>query len=99
MARRERGNHLRYPGLGLCPFVLDTRGAWGKEARAFVASVTVDMEPTTRAHAVKTCRQSVSTALQLAVADQLLSSAQGVVRAGPAARPGAAPATARSARG
>ena len=29
LQRREREKHRRYPGKGLFPFVLDTRGRWG----------------------------------------------------------------------
>ena len=37
--RREKTKHGRYPGPGLAPFVLDTRGRWGHEAVAWLRAV------------------------------------------------------------
>ena len=37
--RRERKKHLRYPGRGLFPFVLDVRGRWGREAHVLVQAM------------------------------------------------------------
>ena len=76
--RREKAKHSRYPGPGLYPFVLDTRGKWGREAQAMVQALTIDMDPEERKKAVRSCRYMVARALQLSVADQLLSSAQSV---------------------
>ena len=38
--RRGRRKHIRYPGRGLHPFVVDIRGKWGKEAHAFVQALS-----------------------------------------------------------
>ena len=39
LERREKRNHMRYPGIGLYPFVLDVRGRWGRETHAFVQTM------------------------------------------------------------
>lgn len=76
--RREKAKHTRYPVPGLYPFVLDTRGKRVREAQALVQAVTVDMDPEERRKAVRSCRHMVARALQLSVADQLVSLAQNV---------------------
>ena len=63
--RREKSKHTRYPGLGLYPFVLDTRGKWGREAQAMVQALTIDMDPEERRKALQCCRYTVARALQL----------------------------------
>jgi hypothetical protein len=73
--RRERAKHLRYPGHGLTAFVLDTRGAWGQEARAFAARMVAALPQEERMQAVRELRVRVARALQSALADQLASAA------------------------
>ena len=75
IGRRERAKHTRYPGPALTAFVLDTRGAWGREARAFLHNMLRHMSEDTRGAARLRCRQLVSRALHSATADQMLSSA------------------------
>ena len=71
--RRERMKHLRYPGRGLYPFVLDIRGKWGKEAHALVQAMVGSLPKERRADAVRSCRRAVAVALQTGVANQIHS--------------------------
>ena len=73
LARRERTKHHRYPGPGLVPFVLDTRGRWGHEAMAWLRAVARTVPQDLRADAMARCRYKVSVALQRGVADQVWS--------------------------
>ena len=71
--RRERKKHLRYPGRGLYPFVLDVRGKWGREAHAFVQAMVGSLPKDRRAEAVRSCRRAIAVALQTGVANQIHS--------------------------
>ena len=51
--RRERKKHLRYPGRGLFPFVLDVRGKWGREVHALVQAMVGSLPKEKRADAVR----------------------------------------------
>ena len=74
LARREKTKHNRYPGPGLVPFVLDTRGRWGQEATAWLRAVVRRVPQEVRAEAMAKCRYKVSVALQKrGVADQIWS--------------------------
>ena len=73
--RREHKKHTDYPGAGLYPFVVDTRGRWGKEAHAFIHLAVRSLEPADRTKAIHECKQMVSRALLSTTADQMLSSA------------------------
>ena len=75
LTRYERKKHTRYPGPQLIPFVLDVRGLWGREARAWVQSIVKQLPSEERAAATKDVRWRVSKALQTAVAEQCLRSA------------------------
>ena len=75
--RRERAKHQRYPGRGLYPFVLDVRGRWGREARALVQALVSVLPTEERPDAIRACRRAVSNALQIGVAEQLLTAASG----------------------
>ena len=72
--RRERAKHQRYPGPALTAFVMDTRGAWGREARAFLQNLLRYLPQDTHATARLRCRQLISRALHSVTADQMLSS-------------------------
>ena len=89
LARRERAKHNRYPGNGLYPFVLDARGRWGREADAFVRTILNMIPQEQHSRAIQRCRSLVSRALQMAVADALLSAsyAPGDANRGRAQRP------------
>ena len=71
--RRERSKHRRYPGAGLYPFVLDVRGRWGREAHAFVQTMTGSLPKAERAAAIRNCRRLISVALQNGIANQFHS--------------------------
>jgi len=73
LARREKAKHRRYPGPGLVPFVLDTRGRWGHEATAWLRAAVRCIPQEQRAEATAQCRYRVSVALQRGVADQVWS--------------------------
>ena len=73
LTRREATKHRRYPGPGLVPFVLDTRGKWGAEAQAWVFSVVRHKNGLEKAEALARCRLLVSMALQRGVAEQIIS--------------------------
>ena len=73
LARREATKHRKYPGPGLVPFVLDTRGKWGAEAQAWVFSVVRHMSGQEKAEALIRCRLLISMALQRGVAEQIIS--------------------------
>ena len=73
MGRGERKNHLRYPGRGLFPFVLDVREKWGREAHAFVESMVGGLPKERSADAIRKCRRAVAVALQTGVANQIHS--------------------------
>ena len=75
LERRERAKHTRYPGPGLFAFVLDVRGRWGKEAHSFCQAALAVLPREQRPDALARCRRLVSRALQMAVADQLLTAA------------------------
>ena len=65
--------HLRYPGRGLYPFVLDVRGKWGREAHALVQAMVGSLPKEKRADAVRSCRRAIAVALQTGVANQIHS--------------------------
>ena len=71
-ARRERQKHRRYPGRGMSPFVMDTRGRWGREAHAFVQTIAATLPHEQRAEAIRECRRWVAVPLQTAVAEQIM---------------------------
>ena len=71
LERRERRKHLRYPGRGLYPFVLDIRGKWGREAHAFVQAMVGGLAKEKRADAVRNRRRAVAVALQTGIANQI----------------------------
>ena len=71
LERRERRKHLRYPGRGLYPFVLDIRGRWGREAHAFVQAMVGGLPKEKRADAVRNCRRAIAVALQTGIANQI----------------------------
>ena len=71
--RRENTKHRRYPGHRLRPFVLDTHGRWGNEAASWLQHVTKGLHSDVRAAEIIRCKTMVSRALQLGVAEQLLS--------------------------
>ena len=71
--RRERKKHLRYPGRGLFPFVLDVRGKRGREAHALVQAMVGCLPKEKRADAVRSCRRAIAVALQTGVANQIHS--------------------------
>ena len=74
--RREQQKHKRYPGRGLVPFVLDTRGRWGREAHAFVNTIAATLPWEERADAIRDCKRRIAVALQTAVAEQIMSAAR-----------------------
>ena len=67
--RHERKKHRRYPGPALVPFVLDVRGAWGKEALAWVRNLQPQIRADDRRAATDKLKWQVAAALQSAVAD------------------------------
>ena len=71
--RRERRKHIRYPGRGLYPFVLDVRGKWGKEAHALVQAMVGGLPRDKRADAIRSCRRRIAVALQTGIANQIHS--------------------------
>ena len=73
LARREQVKHARYPGLGLIPFVLDTRDRRGMKAQSWLLNATRPLDAQERGEAMGHCRAVVSNALQHGVAEQLLS--------------------------
>ena len=81
-ARREKDKHDRYRGGHLVPFVLDPRGRWGQEAKAWVQHIMGQLPEEMRAAAGARVRWIVAQALQLGIGEQLLGSG----RAGPPPR-------------
>ena len=75
-ARREQQKHKWYPGRGMIPFVMDTRGRWGREAHAFVQTIAATLPHEQRAEAIRECRRRIAVALQTAVAEQIMSAAK-----------------------
>ena len=71
--RREAAKHHRYPGAGLVAYVLDNRGAPGKEAEAYMRAACAHLDPLDRADALAEGRRRVSVALQQAVAEQIMT--------------------------
>ena len=71
LERRERRKHIRYPGRGLYPFVLDIRGRWGREAHAFVQAMVGGLPKEKRADAIRHCRRAVAVAFQTGIANQI----------------------------
>ena len=71
--RRETSKHHRYPGAGLVAYVLDNRGAPGKEAEAYMRAACAHLDPLDRADALAEGRRRVSVALQQAVAEQIMT--------------------------
>ena len=69
--RREKRNHIRYPGRGLYPFVVDVRGKWGREAHALVQAMAGSLPREKRADAIITCRRIIAVALQTGIANQI----------------------------
>ena len=61
--RRERMKHLRYPGRGLYPFVVDVRGKWGREAHALAQAMVGSLPKDKQADAVRSCRRAIAVAL------------------------------------
>ena len=92
LQRREVAKHRRYPGPGLVPFVMDTRGRWGREAVAWVQSVTSCLPDAESHEAVRQCRLQLGRVLQLTVTDQILEA----VRPPPAGAHAATAAVART---
>jgi len=74
--RREKVKHVRYPGDGLFPFVVDTRGRWGSEAKAWAAAAVRHLPQEERSRQIRKLRVSVSLAVQHAVAEQILSASK-----------------------
>ena len=74
--RREKEKHVRYPGDGLFPFVVDTRGRWGSEAKAWAAAAVRNLPQEERSRQIRKLRVSVSLAVQHAVAEQILSASR-----------------------
>ena len=72
IVRHERKKHGRYPGPALVPFVLDVRGAWGKEAQAWLRDVTPQLHCEDKAGAVALLKWRIASTLQSAVADAAL---------------------------
>ena len=73
IARRERVKQRRYPGEGLVPFVLDTRGRWGEQATTWLLSASRHLDPVERTEAIGRARTMISRALQQGVAEQILA--------------------------
>ena len=69
--RREKRKHVRYPGRGLYPFVVDIRGKWGKEAHAFIKNIVGALPKDKRQEAIRKCRWGVAMALQTGVSNQI----------------------------
>ena len=75
LERRERAKHGCYPGPGLYPFVLDTRGRWGREADALIRLILRAIPEEQRIPALLDCRLMVARSMQMAVAGQILTAA------------------------
>ena len=75
ISRKERVKQRRYPGEGLVPFVLDTRGRWGHYAQVWLLAASRHLEPAERSGALAKARKLVGRALQQGVAEQILAGA------------------------
>ena len=71
LKRREREKHLKYPHVGLVPFVLDNRGRWGAEAETWLRQVLSEVPEEERSEARCQLRASVAHSLQGQVAEQI----------------------------
>ena len=71
LRRREREKHLRYPHVGLVPFVLDNRGRWGAEAETWLRQVLSEVPEEERNDARCQLRATIAHALQGQIAEQV----------------------------
>ena len=72
--RHERFKRRRYPGPPLIPFVIDIRGAWGKEAIAWIKDLKPFLNTEDKNAAIASLRWRLSASLQSAVADAIIRS-------------------------
>ena len=77
LQRREQQKHQRYPGPGLIPFVTTSRGRWGQEALAWARATAKYYYIDDYAAKLTKLKYDISMALQIGVAEQILSCMQG----------------------
>ena len=77
LMRRELAKHRRYPGPGLIPFALASRGRWGREAAGWARAVARSAFGAMAAEKFHQLRYAVAVALQAEVAEQLLTCMEG----------------------
>ena len=69
--RRERTKHLRYPGRGLVPFVVDVNGRWGTEAEQWMRRVLSELPDAERHPARCSLRSAIARGLHSRIAEQV----------------------------
>ena len=74
LERHERTKHRRYPGPALVPIVIDVRGAWGPEARAWLKTIRPQLPVDDKPAAIATLQWRLAASIQSAVADAVLRS-------------------------
>ena len=72
IARHEQHKHTRYPGPALVPFVIDVRGMWGSEARAWLRDVKPQLSSPDPEEAIRLLKYRLSACIQGAVAEQVI---------------------------
>ena len=73
LLRRGKAKHTRYPGPGLIPMVLTSRGRWGREGIAWARSAARHFFGPEAAEKFRELKYAVSASLQISVAEQILS--------------------------
>jgi len=68
----EDTKRLRYPGADLVPFVLETLGRPGEAAKSFLRALA-PVDPEERSVVLSAAWQSISTIIQVANAEALLT--------------------------
>ena len=89
LERHERYKHRRYPGPALVPFVIDVRGAWGSEARAWLKTIKPQLQVDDKTAAIAILKWRLAACIQISVADAVIRSTTDTRRPrDPPARPG-----------
>ena len=73
LTRKEGRKHRRYPGPGLVPVALDTRGRWGREGLLWARGLIARTPQSDRGTAAAALFYEVSAALHRGVAEQILA--------------------------
>ena len=75
VARHELKKHVRYPGPSLVLFVVDVRGMWGVEAKAWLKDIKPQLQVPDKDAAAAVLKYRIAASIQSAVADSILRSA------------------------